>query len=330
MADLSLRNLWKSYLEKTVLEGVSLDVADGEVVTVLGPSGCGKSTLLRLIAGLDRPDTGEIHIGGRSVDRLEPKDRDVAMVFQSYALYPHMTVYDNIAVALRLRRVPAAEVRSRVDAAARSLGIGHHLERRPRELSGGERQRVALARALVREPRVFLLDEPLSNLDALLREHARAELKALFRRTAATVVYVTHDQVEALTLSDRVAVMRAGRLEQVGTPAEIYERPATVFVAGFVGSPRMNLVAGGLLGEEEATTIGIRPEDVSLMADGTLEMEVVLREPLGRDHLLLLRRGTLELRALVPPGGAEGGSVRVARDPRRWHRFDASGRRMKG
>ncbi len=327
---LSVRDLVKSFGGAApVVRGVSFEVARAETLTVLGPSGCGKSTLLRLVAGLERPDAGSVWIGGRDVTRLEPKDRDIAMVFQSYALYPHLSVFENVAVALRLRRLPATAIRERVERTAERLGIARHLGRRPRELSGGERQRVALARALVREPRVFLFDEPLSNLDALLREQARAELKTLFRETGATVVYVTHDQVEALTLSDRVAVMHEGRLEQIGAPAEIYDRPATRFVATFVGSPRMNLLPGRSVGDA-AATVGWRPEDVQLGGDGPLDAEVALREPLGPQHLLTLRAGDLELRALVPSGFVVGSRVRARLPPERAHRFDEAGDRLPG
>ena len=257
------------------------------------------------------------------------------MVFQSYALYPHMTVAENIAAPLRLRRRPAGEVRERVGEAAARLGLTPLLGRRPRALSGGERQRVALARALVRRPAIFLLDEPLSNLDALLREQARAELKALFSQLGATVLYVTHDQIEAMTLASRLAVMRGGRLEQVGTPADVYGRPDTTYVAGFIGSPRMNLLPGAALGVD-APTVGIRPEHVRLEDGAPLRCAVVLREPLGAQVVLTLRheRGAsppLVLKALVPadaPIAREGGEAAVAIDPARLHRFDADGRRL--
>jgi len=316
-AQLRLSNVVKSYDGKTpIVKGVSFDIAEGEFLTILGPSGCGKSTLLRAIAGLERADAGDIEIAGRRVNDLEPRDRDIAMVFQSYALYPHMSVFDNIAVALKLRG--ARDIRPRVEDAARRLGIDKHLARRPKELSGGERQRVALARALVREPKLFLLDEPLSNLDALLRERARAELKSLFKTLKATVVYVTHDQVEAMTLSDRVAVMNAGLVEQLAPPQEVYARPATLFVAGFVGSPRMNLLPD---------STGIRPEDV-VVGEGPIDAAVTLREPLGAHHLLTLKTADAELRALVPAGWQGGPEVRIALPPERVHRFGADGRRI--
>ncbi|MCC6738511.1 MAG: ABC transporter ATP-binding protein [Planctomycetia bacterium] len=327
MATLTLSAVSKSWGRGApVVRNVSLEVADGEVVTVLGPSGCGKSTLLRLVAGLEQPDAGSIKIGGRPMAGVEPKDRDIAMVFQSYALYPHMTVLENIATPLRLRGASKAEAARKATETAERLGLSPLLSRRPRELSGGERQRTALARALVRNPRVFLLDEPLSNLDALLRESARSELKSLFRSLKATVVYVTHDQTEAMSLSDRVAVMRAGAVEQVAPPAEVYRAPATAFVASFIGSPRMNLLAGSILGDA-AATVGIRPEDVAVGV-GDRDADVTLVEPLGAQQLVTLRAGALELRALLPSAAPVAARTRFRIDPALLHRFDAEGRRM--
>lgn len=328
MAEVRLENVTKSYDGRVrAVHEISLQVRDGQIVTVLGPSGCGKSTLLRLVAGLERTDGGEIYLGDRRVTSLEPRDRDVAMVFQSYALYPHMSAFENIAVSLRLRKVPRQEIRRRVEAAASMLGISSLLNRRPAALSGGERQRVALARAIVRSPKVFLLDEPLSNLDAALRDRTRGELKSLFKQIGGTVIYVTHDQVEALTLSDHMAVMRSGKIEQVGTPEEIYLHAATEFVAGFVGSPRMNFLPGKVL-SDIAATIGIRPEDVEISDQGEFEMSVVLREMLGSQVLLTLRNQTLELKALVPAGWSPRTSVRVSLARARLHRFDEQGRRL--
>ncbi|MBI2922986.1 MAG: ABC transporter ATP-binding protein [Planctomycetes bacterium] len=327
MATLKLIGVSKSWGRGApVVRDVTLEVADGEVVTVLGPSGCGKSTLLRLVAGLEQPDAGTIEIGGRPMNGVEPKDRDVAMVFQSYALYPHMTVLENISVPLRLRGASKADAARKAAATAERLGLTPLLSRRPRDLSGGERQRTALARALVRNPQVFLLDEPLSNLDALLRESARSELKSLFRSLKATVLYVTHDQTEAMSLSDRVAVMRAGAFEQTAPPADVYRSPATAFVAGFIGSPRMNLLAGSALGDG-AATVGIRPEDV-LVGEGEREADVVLVEPLGAQQLVTLRSGPLELRALLPAAAPVPARTRFHIDPARVHRFDAAGIRM--
>src|SRR5271154_5064883 len=280
MAKGQLRGVRKSYGDTEVIHGVSIDAADGEFIVIVGPSGCGKSTLLRMVAGLETITAGEIVIGDRIVNRLEPKDRDVAMVFQNYALYPHMSVFDNMAYGLRIRGLARSEVAAKVKRAAQILELGPLLERKPRQLSGGQRQRVAMGRAIVREPAVFLFDEPLSNLDAKLRVQMRAELQALHRRLGTTSLYVTHDQVEAMTLAHRMIVMHAGRAEQIGTPMDVYQNPASVFVAGFIGSPAMNfmpakgdggsrfsLLAGGgvmaAVGGAEAgyaVTVGIRPE----------------------------------------------------------------------
>ena len=242
MAKLSLSNLRKSYGDTEVLHGVGMEIEDGEFVVIVGPSGCGKSTLLRMVAGLEGITSGEIAIGGRVVNRLEPAQRDIAMVFQNYALYPHMTVRENMSYGLRIRGMKKDQVKARVDAVAESLGLVTYLERKPKQLSGGQRQRVAMGRAIVREPAVFLFDEPLSNLDAKLRVQMRLELELLHRRLGTTSLYVTHDQVEAITLADRMMVLNAGVVEQIGTPAEVYGCPASLFVAGFIGSPAMNLI----------------------------------------------------------------------------------------
>src|ERR1700687_2105480 len=244
MARVSLRDVRKSYGELQVIHGVSLDVADGEFVVIVGPSGCGKSTLLRMVGGLETISAGEIVIGERVVNDLEPTDRDIAMVFQNYALYPHMTVYENMSYGLRIKKFSKKEIDTRVRNAADILELKNYLERKPRQLSGGQRQRVAMGRAIVREPAVFLFDEPLSNLDAKLRVQMRFEIQKLHRRLGTTSMYVTHDQVEAMTLAQRMIVMNAGRAEQIGTPMEVYENPATVFVAGFIGSPAMNFLEG--------------------------------------------------------------------------------------
>ena len=242
MAGVSFRDVRKKYGELEVIHGVTTDVADGEFVVIVGPSGCGKSTLLRMVAGLERISSGEIAIGDRVVNNLEPKDRDIAMVFQNYALYPHMSVRENMAYGLKIRRMAPADIEARVKRAAEILELGPFLDRKPRALSGGQRQRVAMGRAIVREPAVFLFDEPLSNLDAKLRVQMRVELQALHRRLRTTSLYVTHDQVEAMTLAHRMIVMNAGRAEQIGAPIEVYAKPATTFVAGFIGSPPMNLM----------------------------------------------------------------------------------------
>jgi multiple sugar transport system ATP-binding protein len=245
MANVTVRDAEKFYGAYRALKGVSVEIADGAFVVLVGPSGCGKSTLLRMIAGLEDTDDGDIIIGDRVVNELAAKDRDIAMVFQSYALYPHMTVAENMAFALKLLRKTRDEIGGRVERAAAILGLGELLGRYPRQLSGGQRQRVAMERALVRDPSVFLFDEPLSNLDAKLRVQMRAEIKELHQRLGTTTIYVTHDQIEAMTLADRIVVMRDGRIEQVGTPLEVYDRPVNTFVASFIGSPSMNLLAGG-------------------------------------------------------------------------------------
>ena len=259
MASVSLRGIRKSYDGVEVIHGVDVEIRDGEFMVILGPSGCGKSTLLRMIAGLEAITAGEIAIGGRVVNALEPKDRDIAMVFQNYALYPHMSVYDNMSYGLRIRGMPKAEIEARVQKAATILELGDLLQRKPRQLSGGQRQRVAMGRAIVREPAVFLFDEPLSNLDAKLRVQMRIEIKRLHQNIGTTSVYVTHDQVEAMTLGDRLIVMNAGRAEQIGRPIDVYERPATTFVAGFIGSPAMNMLPARLAADASSVELdGVR------------------------------------------------------------------------
>ncbi|MGE5617127.1 MAG: sn-glycerol-3-phosphate ABC transporter ATP-binding protein UgpC, partial [Bacillota bacterium] len=306
----SLRDVRKSFGDVNVIQGISMEIAAGEFVVMVGPSGCGKSTLLRMIAGLEAVSSGEIAIDGQVVNDVEPKDRNIAMVFQNYALYPHMTVYDNLAYGLKIRKLRREEIDARVQRAAHTLELDKLLARRPRELSGGQRQRVAMGRAIVREPRVFLFDEPLSNLDAKLRVQMRAELQALHRRLETTTLYVTHDQVEAMTLADRMLVMSVGQAEQVGAPEEVYSRPATTFVAGFIGSPPMNLVGGRLSGEgrelvtpEGATIrlpcalalpadhdvlIGVRPEHLEICEprDAAFTPEIDFAELLGSDLLV--------------------------------------------
>jgi multiple sugar transport system ATP-binding protein len=269
MAGVTYDQVWKSYDGTLAVQDFSLDIEDGEFVVLVGPSGCGKSTALRMLAGLERVDQGRVLIGDRVVNNVAPSARDVAMVFQSYALYPHMTVYDNLAFGLRNAGVPRKEIDERVRRAGEILQLSELLKRKPKQLSGGQRQRVALGRAIVREPAAFLMDEPLSNLDAKLRIETRAEILKLQRRLGTTTIYVTHDQVEAMTMGDRIAVLRAGVLQQVGTPKELYEHPHNVFVAGFIGSPAMNFLPGGLLGVGGAREIvGFRPEHVRLRDTG--------------------------------------------------------------
>lgn len=346
MARISARNLTKTYPGNvTPVEGISFEVEDGGFLSLLGPSGCGKSTILRMIAGLERVTAGEIFIGERLVNDLHPSERDIAMVFQSYALYPHMSVFDNIAVNLKLKNVPAPEIRSRVAETARLLDIEPLLSRKPKALSGGQQQRVALGRAIIRKPKVFLLDEPLSNLDAILREKMRSELKTLFRDLGATVVYVTHDQTEAMTMSSKIAVIYRARLQQTGTPDEIYNQPANVFVANFVGSPRINILrcrrtAGGLeIGTQrmpfqcESTgtaalpatgdvLLGVRPENVRI-GDGPFSGKVHAIEPMGAFNLLEVKVNGETLRAITDPHEKPAGEVKVGFDERRVHFFDA-------
>src|SRR5947199_4151175 len=286
MAQVHLRGVKKSYDNKLeVIHGIDMEIADGEFIVIVGPSGCGKSTLLRMVAGLERITGGQVAIGERVVNELEPKDRDIAMVFQNYALYPHMSVYDNMAYGLRIRSLSKADIDARVKRAAQILDLSALLGRRPRELSGGQRQRVAMGRAIVREPAVFLFDEPLSNLDAKLRVQMRAELQALHRRLGTTSLYVTHDQVEAMTLAHRMIVMNAGRAEQIGAPLEVYARPATTFVASFIGSPPMNLMPARLNGRE--VLLGVRPEHLEPCSEAEADFvaTVDLVEPLGADTL---------------------------------------------
>ncbi|MGE5657958.1 MAG: ABC transporter ATP-binding protein [Actinomycetota bacterium] len=330
MAKLELKNLNKTYSPKVIpVKDISLKVKEGEFLTLLGPSGCGKSTTLRMIAGLEQPTRGEIIIGGRNVTHLRPGDRNIAMVFQSYALYPHMTVYENMASSLKLHKVPTPEIKRRVQDVATALGLIELMDRKPSKMSGGQRQRVALGRALVRQPEVFLLDEPLSNLDALLREHVRGELKQLFEAQKAPVVYVTHDQTEAMTLSTQVAVLNNGYVQQLDPPHRIYTEPANQFVAGFVGSPQMNLFTlrcegnYAILGDSRLRlpeiptapseiVLGIRPEQVRLagetlpggtLAPQTIAGKIYLVENLGMQNLISIRvknANDMKIRALVP------------------------------
>lgn len=331
LAKVVLENITKKFGDVVAVDGLSLLIEDEEFVVLLGPSGCGKTTALRCVAGLETPDAGNIYIGDRLVNEVAPKDRDIAMVFQSYALYPHMSVYDNLAYPLKMRRLSKQEIDEKVRKAAEILRIPHLLKRKPKQLSGGEQQRVALGRAIVREPRVFLLDEPLSNLDAKLRFYMRAELKRLQEELAITTIYVTHDQAEAMTMADRIAVMNHGLLLQLATPGEIYEAPSTTFVAGFLGSPPINFVdcsfvekdgrafldAGGftldvtdlasIIREKSTSTelqLGIRPEDLLVeqrpKTEG-VEAEVYVVEPLGSQIILDLKIGENILKAISPP-----------------------------
>ncbi|AVO38033.1 sn-glycerol-3-phosphate ABC transporter ATP-binding protein UgpC [Pukyongiella litopenaei] len=337
MATLTLDKIKKSFGGTQVIHGVSIDVADGEFIVIVGPSGCGKSTLLRMVAGLETVSAGDIRIGGNRVNETEPMDRDIAMVFQNYALYPHMSVFDNMAYGLKIARVPKAEIADRVATAAKMLQLSDYLDRKPRALSGGQRQRVAMGRAIVRKPSVFLFDEPLSNLDAKLRVQMRVEIRELQRQLGVTALYVTHDQVEAMTMADRMIVMNAGVADQIGAPVEVYSRPRTRFVAGFIGSPAMNFIPAGVLGQGggAADSIGIRPEHARLTGDGDsamLDGTLTLAEQLGAETLLYLRLPTGDLFTLRQDGTlpipAEGTGCGVTWDAAKAHAFDTAGQRV--
>ena len=347
MAEITLNDVRKTYGTVEAIKGVSLDIKDGEFVVLVGPSGCGKSTLLRMIAGLENISGGDILIGGRRVNDVEPAERDIAMVFQNYALYPHMTVRQNLAYGLKNRKTPAAEIDQRIATAARTLEIEPYLDRKPRQLSGGQRQRVAMGRAIVRQPAAFLFDEPLSNLDAKLRGQMRIEIKRLQRSLATTSVYVTHDQMEAMTLADRLVVVSAGRIEQVGTPLELYEKPATTFVATFIGSPSMNLLhgknlsAGWTLASDAARpngdyTLGVRPEDISPMSadaparafEATVRIDGI--ELVGAESLIhgrLQNGDELVFRVSGRARNEIGDEVKVGANTEALHMFDGSGNR---
>ena len=344
MAEVSIRDVTKNYGTVQAMFGVSFDVADGEFVALVGPSGCGKSTLLRMIAGLEDITSGTVSIAGRVVNEVEPKQRDIAMVFQNYALYPHMTVRANMGFSLRLRGGARAEIDRAVTEAAQVLGLTPYLERSPKQLSGGQRQRVAMGRAIVRNPAVFLFDEPLSNLDAALRVQMRAEIRGLHERLGSTSIFVTHDQVEAMTMADRIVVMRAGRLEQSGPPLDLYDRPANVFVAGFIGSPAMNLWPG-VAGDGQVTLAagpvlpiaatvtgaviyGIRPEHMELVptaAPGAIVGQVTVVESTGTAMFVAIRAGPLILHALFTdrPALRRGDQVALRPRPGLSHLFDA-------
>jgi sn-glycerol 3-phosphate transport system ATP-binding protein len=329
MASVSIRNVHKSFGAVKVIQGIDVDIGDGEFVVMVGPSGCGKSTLLRMVAGLEAITSGEISIGERVVNDLEPKDRNIAMVFQNYALYPHMSVRENMAYGLKIRRMKPADIEAHVKRAAEILELGPYLDRRPRDLSGGQRQRVAMGRAIVREPAVFLFDEPLSNLDAKLRVQMRAELQALHRRLATTSLYVTHDQVEAMTMAQRMIVMNAGRAEQIGAPLDVYARPATTFVASFIGSPPMNLIPTQRNGQD--ILLGIRPEHLEpcTPSEAMLTVDVDLVEPLGSDTLVYgrLAGNSSDVRVAVrlhQSFAAHTGTLAVRYDRVQEHYFDAA------
>ncbi len=332
MAEVRLENVTKAFGHVTVIPDLSLIVPDKSFTVLVGPSGCGKSTLLRLIAGLEQPTHGTIRIGDADVTRDEPSKRGISMVFQSYALYPHMSVARNIDFGLRLTKMPAEEREARLAEAARVLALEEYLERKPSELSGGQRQRVAIGRSIVRNPKVFLFDEPLSNLDAALRTQMRVELAELHQSIDSTMIYVTHDQVEAMTLADQIVVMNRGRIEQIGSPMDLYDTPASVFVAAFIGSPKMNLVPGRVLGRPEIATIGIRPEDLEVAESGGLEATTRVVERLGSDTIAYVRVDEVGDLTVRLPGHMRlsgGERLRLHADPARQHHFDADGRRIE-
>jgi sn-glycerol 3-phosphate transport system ATP-binding protein len=352
MGAIALRRVEKTYghgpKAVKVIHGVDVEIPDGEFVVIVGPSGCGKSTLLRMVAGLEEITGGEIHIGGRIVNALEPAERDIAMVFQNYALYPHMSVYDNMAYGLKIAKRPKAEIEARVQKAAKILELGALLDRTPRQLSGGQRQRVAMGRAIVRQPAVFLFDEPLSNLDAKLRAQTRLEIQKLHRELGVTSLFVTHDQVEAMTLAERMIVMNAGRIEQLGTPEQVYQKPASTFVASFIGSPPMNLLAGEATADGFRSgaqtlplpapaprpgplTLGVRPEHAEIRPGGAWSMQVEMIEMLGAERLVYGRLGealfTVRLDGtLAPPKAGETVGLHVPAEQLHW--FDTDGRRV--
>ena len=359
MATLELAGLQKSFGNTAVLHGIDLTLADGELLVIVGASGCGKSTLLRLVAGLERPSAGRVLLDGRDITALDPAARDAAMVFQNYALYPHMTVFDNMAYGLRIRGLARADIRRRVDEAAALLGIETLLGRKPRQLSGGQRQRVAMGRAIVREPKLFLFDEPLSNLDAKLRVQMRAEIRRLQRRLGVTSLYVTHDQTEAMTLGDRLLVLHQGRPAQLATPMEVFEQPADTYVASFIGAPAMNFLPGSLttggtavrldagptiaLGnqigpDQHQVTIGIRPEHLTIQpatanTAQALTLQVDLVEPLGSESLIhgrLTNNPAQEIVVRVPGYAPPGDTLTLTPAPEHLHIFDRpTGRRLK-
>src|SRR6476660_9888548 len=353
MASVAIRDVKKAFGATSVIHGVDISIRDGEFVVLVGPSGCGKSTLLRMIAGLENITAGEIRIGDRVVNNLPPKERDVAMVFQNYALYPHMTVAANMAFSMKLRGAPKSEIDERINRAAGILGLSQLLGRFPRQLSGGQRQRVAMGRAIVRDPQVFLFDEPLSNLDAKLRVQMRTEIKELHQRLKTTTVYVTHDQIEAMTMADKIVVMHDGRVEQIGAPLELYDRPDNIFVAGFIGSPAMNMIRGTVRANGAATfegpngvklplisppaasdgrpvVYGVRPEHFTIADDGA-DAEIIVVEPTGSETQVFAKLGGEQVVAVFRERHQfnPGDKIRLKPDPALVHLFDeATGKRL--
>jgi multiple sugar transport system ATP-binding protein len=334
LGSLSLQNITKSFGKTEVLKGIDLEVKHGEFVIFVGPSGCGKSTLLRIIAGLEDKSEGSVLIDGEDVSLAPPAKRGIAMVFQTYALYPHLTVKDNMGLGLKQAGTPVTEINDRVGKASAMLSLDDYLARRPAELSGGQRQRVAIGRALVREPKLFLFDEPLSNLDAALRVNTRLEIARLHRELGATMIYVTHDQVEAMTLADRIVVLNAGKVEQVGSPMELYNKPANKFVAGFIGSPQMNFIDAAKIGISGVATLGVRPEHLDLdRKKGDWKGKVIHVEHLGADSNIYLdfeQAGLVTVREIGESQYEVGETVFVTADPKKRTYFDAAGKTIEG
>ena len=330
-SDVRLRGIKKSYGKVDVIHGIDLDIEPGEFVVFVGPSGCGKTTLLRMIAGLEDITAGDLTITGARVNDMPPSQRGVAMVFQSYALYPHKTVYENMAFGLKIAKVPKPEIERRVKEASEILQITEYLQRLPKALSGGQRQRVAIGRSIVRDPKVFLFDEPLSNLDAALRTKMRVELKTLHRRLGATMIYVTHDQVEAMTLADKIVVLNKGYVEQVGKPLDLYNKPASLFVAGFIGSPQMNFITGDFAAQHKATTVGLRPEHLIVVADGPIKGTLKHAEKLGNETFAYVNAGAMgEVTARVDGTLAleSGDAIALGFAPEHLYRFNAAGKHI--
>ncbi len=328
MSDVVLKNIKKIYDTKTVIDGVNLEIKDKEFIVLVGASGCGKSTILRMIAGLEEISSGEIYIDGKKVNDVAPKDRDIAFVFQSYALYPHMTVRENIAFGLKMRKVDKKVIEEKVKNAAEILDLTEYLDRKPRQLSGGQRQRVALGRAIVRNPKVFLMDEPLSNLDAKLRVQMRSEIKKLHEKLQTTFIYVTHDQTEALTMGDRIVVLDKGVIQQAGAPEDIYNNPANTFVAGFIGSPQMNFINGADLGLDENIIYGIRPE--KMICEGNIKktVDVEITELLGSEKIAYFTIGNKKCSAKVPAEYEIGKTLDLSIREEDLYKFDLNGQRI--
>ena len=333
MGTITLKNVRKAFGDAVIIPGADLEIENGEFIVFVGPSGCGKSTLLRLIAGLEDLTSGEIHIDGKDVSDVPPAERGLSMVFQSYALYPHMSVRNNIAFGLKMAGLPKTEIEAKVAKAAATLNLTEYLDRKPRQLSGGQRQRVAIGRAIVRQPKAFLFDEPLSNLDAALRVNMRLEIMQLHQALKATMIYVTHDQIEAMTMANRIVVLNRGNIEQVGSPLELYNSPDSLFVAGFIGSPRMNFITGELAARHDAETIGIRPEHIALSeTSGDWQAKVLLAEHLGADtflHVEAGKAGKLTVRAAGEYGAGPGATVWLTPEAPRIHRFDKAGKAIR-